>query len=199
MQYLVSAALLVAVAAWVVAVFNRLNHLRGEVCGAWQQWITATHRRNECLADFASVFALLMPQGDMLPRSLRRLAADSERSLGASPEPHWGASPGFVGGAEAVLRRVVDDSMVAVENSPLLRAHERLQQLSSQVHLSCYQQEQYTRLFNHMAEAYNNALADPSGRLLAPLFGFASAGVLCPVKEMPAPSEEGAGAEESLR
>ena len=66
MQYLVSFALLVAVAAWMVRIYNNLDHLRGVVCSCWGQWRKATHHRNECLTDFAVVFALFLPQGDPL-------------------------------------------------------------------------------------------------------------------------------------
>jgi hypothetical protein len=38
---------------------------------------------------------------------------------------------------------------------------------------SLSQQEQVTELFNLAARDYNAALASPSARLLAPLFGFA--------------------------
>ena len=103
MQYLVSFALLVAVAAWIVRIYNNLDHLRGVVCSCWGQWRKATHHRNECLTDFAVVFALFLPQGDPLPRNLRRLAADSERTLALTREPRWsrcrrGGEPAAAGG-----------------------------------------------------------------------------------------------------
>lgn len=175
MQYLVSFALLVAFVAWMVGVYNNLFHLRGSVCNCWGQWRKATHHRNECLNDFAAAFALFMPSGDPLPDSLRRLAADSERSLALCLEPRWSALHGFVGRAEARLRQVVAHSVQVVEDSPEMRAHEHLQQLCSSVAVSLYQQDQLAELFNRAAREYNAALETPAARLLAPLFGFAGA------------------------
>lgn len=175
MQYLVSFALLVAVVAWMVRVYNNLDHLRGVVCSCWGQWRKATHHRNECLTDFAVVFALFLPQGDPLPRNLRRLAADSERSLALSREPRWSRLHGFVGSAEHLLRQAVERSVQTVADSPAMRSHEHLQQLCSSMSVSLFQQVQMTNLFNQAAKDYNAALGAPSARFLAPLFGFSAA------------------------
>lgn len=175
MQYLVSFALLVAFVAWMVGVYNNLFHLRGSVCSSWGQWRKATHHRNECLNDFAVVFALFVPADNPLPAALRRMAADSERSLALCLEPRWSTLHGFVGGAEARLRQAVARSVQTVEDSPEMRAHEHLQQLCSGVAVSLYQQNQIAALFNRAAREYNSALETPSARLLAPLFGFAGA------------------------
>ena len=56
-----------------------------------------------------------------------------------------------------------------------MRAHEHLQRLCSGVAVSLYQQDQQASLFNRAAFEYNAALARPSARLLAPVFGFCSA------------------------
>ena len=181
MQYLVSFALLVAFVAWMVGVYNNLCHLRGAVCNCWGQWRKATHHRNECLNDFTTAFARFLPQGDPLPESLRRMVADSERSLALlAHEPRWGSQHGFVGGAESLLRQAVARSVQTVEDSPAMRAHEHLQRLCSGVAVSLYQQDQQASLFNRAAFEYNAALARPSARLLAPVFGFCSADPLSP-------------------
>ncbi len=178
MAYLVSFALLVALAAWTVGVYNNLEHLRRVVCNCWGQWRKATHHRNECLADFAAVFALFLPRDDKLARHLRRLVEDSERSLALSLEPRWSSTHGFVGGAEEVLRLAVARSVQRVEDSPIMREHEHLQRLCSNMSVSLYQQEQVAALFNHAAGEYNAALGAPSARLLAPIFGFCQADTL---------------------
>ncbi len=172
MQYLVSFALLVAVCAWMVGVYNHLLHLRSAVCNCWSQWLKAAHQRNECLNDFTAAFVLFMPQGDPLPRSLRRLRDDSERSLSIAPEPRWSEQHGFVNGAELLLRQTVARSLQEVEESSVMRSHEHLQRLCSRLNVSLYQQDQFAALFNHAVSEYNEALKTPSARLLAPLFGF---------------------------
>lgn len=175
MAYLVSFALLVAVLAWMVGVYNNLEHLRGVVCNCWRQWRRATHRRNECLADFVAAFAAMMPRGDPLPRNLRRMVEDSERSLALAMEPRWSRMHGMIGGAEGLLRRAVAQSVQLVEESPSMQGNEPLLRLCSTMSASLYQQDQVAALFNHAAVEYNAALTSPSARLLAPVFGFARA------------------------
>lgn len=181
MQYLISFALMVAFAAWLVGVYNNLCLLRSAVCNCWGQWRKATHHRNECLIDFAAAFASFVPQDNPLPESLRRMAAESERSLALlSREPRWSSCHGFLSGAESLLRQTVERSVQAVEDSPAMRAHEHLQRLCSGVAVSLYQQDQVATLFNRAALEYNAALARPSARLLAPIFGFNGADPLLP-------------------
>lgn len=178
MAYLVSFALLVALLAWMVGVYNNLEHLRGVVCNCWGQWRVATHRRNECLNDFVAAFASFMPRGDALPRDLRRMVEDSERSLALALEPRWSGRYGMLGRAELILRRAVARSVQVVEDTPGMRDHEHLRRLCSSMSVSLYQQDQVAALFNHAALEYNAALASPSARLLAPIFGFDRADAL---------------------
>ena len=172
MQYLISFALLVALVAWMVGVYNNLEHLRRLVCVRWGHWREVTHHRNQCMSAFARSFAPFMPVNDPLPGSLLRLSADSERSLSLADTPRWGRPHVFLGGAEQLLRMAVARSVHVVEDSPLMRADARLQQLCGSMSASLCQQEQVTELFNRAARDYNAALASPSARLLAPVFGF---------------------------
>ena len=178
MAYLVSFALLVALGAWIVGVYNNLEHLRGVVCSCWGQWRRTTHRRNECLNDYVAAFALFMPANAALPQDLRRLVEDSERALALAVEPRWSGEAGMQGGAELVLRRAVVQSLQVVEDTPVMYGHEHLQRLCSSISVCLYQQDQVAASFNHAAQAYNAALASPSARLLAPLLGFARADAL---------------------
>ena len=178
MQYLVAFALLVAVAAWVVGVYNQLSHLRGLVCSSWAQWLSVTHRRNVCLKDYAAAFAAFVPKDAPMPRHLLRLADDSEYAIALALEPRWGKAPGFMGGAEQVLRQVVADSVNIVEGTARMREHEHMQRLVSGISAALYQQDQMAAIFNRTAREYNAALAVPSARLLAPVFGFATANTL---------------------
>lgn len=178
MMYLVSVALLVALIAWMVRVYNHLAHLREVVCHCWAQWRKATQQRNACLADYTAVFAMLVPQGDPLPRELRRMREDSERSVSLAPEPRWCKVHGFVGGAEFLLRQAVERSMHVAEESPVMRAHESFQRLCSNMAGSLYQQEQVANRFNQAVRDYNAALASPSARFLGPVFGFSVADTL---------------------
>jgi hypothetical protein len=178
MQYLVSFALLVAVGGWMVAVYNRLYHLRCSVCTCWYEWRKATHYRNECLSNFTTLFALFLPQDDALARHLRHLVVDSEKSLSLSLEPRWNSRHGFVSGAERLVRQAVVQSVHVVEQHPMMRGHEHLHQLCCNVSLSLEKQAHVSELFNAAAAEYNAALNSFSARVLAPVFGFAVADTL---------------------
>ena len=182
MQYLISFALLVALLAWMVGVYNNLEHLRKAVCECWAHWRQLTHQRNVCLNDFARRLAPFMPAGDPLPQSLLRLSADSERSLSLVEMPQWGSHHGFLGGAEHLLRMAVAQSVHVVEASPVMRSDVQLLQLSRSVSSALYQQEQVMELFNSSAREYNAALRNVSARLLASMCGFSAVSML----EMPA-------------
>lgn len=179
MNFLVSIGLLVAVLAWVVSVYNRLFHLRNEVRGAWQQWIQAARNRNEQLDDFTSVFAGALPQENRAFGRIRRLGAVSQQLLRGLEELRWGAQgEALMPQSEWTLQRMLHESVDVVENSPQLQSHLQLQQLCGLMSMALYQQEHRTRLFNRAALEYNAALASPSGRALASVFGFLPAGCL---------------------
>ncbi len=176
MPYLVSLALLVALFAWAVGVYNNLDHLRTVVCNFWGQWSRATHYRNESLNDFAVVFAAFLPQDASLPRSLQHLAAESERSVSQGLELLWSSdSDSRADGVEDLLRQAVVQSVQLVEESSVMREHEHLQRVCSRVSVSLFQQDQVAELFNRAVRDYNQMLKLPSARLLAPLFGFVPA------------------------
>jgi len=172
MEYLVSLSLLVAVGAWLAAAYARLNHLYNRVQVSWARWSRAASHKNECLGNFVSVFSGYLPQGDMLPRAMRRWAADSQRVLQATPAvPQPGALEPLET-AERNLKRMLDDSLQTLENSPSMRDNERLLELCGAISVSLFQQEELARAYNRLATDYNNAIAAPTGRLVAGLFGF---------------------------
>lgn len=179
MEIVVSMGLLVAFLGWMVSVYNRLHHLRSEVQGAWQQWVQATHHRNERLTDFAEVFALVMPEHDSALHRLRRLTDDSEQILRSLREPRWGTPEAdSLPGVEWRVQRAVHESVAEVESEPAALHHEQLQQLCGLMSVALYQQDHRTRLFNRAAREYNAALVSPGGRMLSSVFGFLPAGAL---------------------
>lgn len=163
MEYLVSAGLLVAVLAWVSGLCHRLRLLRADLRGAWADWLRDTRRRNEALGEFAELAAVLLPPGEMLPRTLRRLLADSDRALRGGEALLWRSDRAALA-AEAALRREAEQA------SRLACAG--LQEPGERLSLALERQGQSERRFQLAAEAYNLALQEPPARLLAPGFGF---------------------------
>ena len=173
MEYLVAFALLVAMGAWVVSSYLRLFHLYERVQGAWLQWTDATRLRNECLGDFLQAFASYLPQGDMLPRDMRRWAEDSERALSATAgAPRRGNFAGL-GSAERHLRRVVSHSVHTLVTTRNMREDAHLCELCAAMSASLYRQEELAGVYNRSVAEYNSALRAPGARMVAGLFGFA--------------------------
>ncbi len=178
MEWLISLALLVAVTAWVVATYHRLHHLRSQVQEAWQQWERSTRHRNACLSSFAPAFEHCAPHTLPLPHELRHAAQDSDHELDfplPPPEPELQTLPTRdflrpLGERERSLRLLVGDSLRLLDELPILPQDAELQMLASRLSASLFQQEQFTRMYNRAVEDYNNALASPSGKLVASAF-----------------------------
>ena len=175
MEYIVALTLLVALGAWVVSSYLRLFYLYEKVQGAWQQWSQATRQRNDCVADFVRLFALCLPQGDVLPRDMRRWTEDSKRALVASPHAPSVGNVAGLSRAERSLRRVLSHSVHTLETTQPLRDNDDLRNLCSALTVSLYRQEEMAGLYNRSVIQYNQALLAPGARLVASLFGFSPA------------------------
>lgn len=173
MVYIISLTLLVALAAWVVASYLRLFHLYERVQGAWLQWHRATQHRNECLQDFVSLFAAYLPEGDMLPRDLRRWTEDSGRALKATPTAPREGNLGCITTAERYLRRAVSYSVHTLETTQHMRQDAQLLSLCTAMSDSLYRQDEQMMSYKRSASEYNHALHAPGAGIVAGLFGFA--------------------------
>ncbi len=187
MEWLISLALLVAVASWVVATYHRLHHLRSQVQEAWKQWERSTRHRNACLSSFAPAFEHRAPATIALPHELRHAAQDSDHELDfplpAPPAAEAQALPTGeflkpLGERERSLRLLVGDSLRLLDELPTPQQDEELHTLVSQLSASLFQQEQFTQLYNRAVEDYNNALASPSGKLVGSAFQLRPASAL---------------------
>ena len=121
------------------------------------------------------VFAAYLPQGDILPRDMRRWAADSARALVAAPAAPRCGNLANLASAERHLRRVVSHSVHTLETTQTMRDDARLQELSHAVSVALYRQEELAGFYNRSVAEYNTELAAPCGKLLGGLFGFCPA------------------------
>lgn len=173
MEYVVPLGILVAFAAWIVATFSRLYHLHRLATFAWERWSRVTQYRNDRLADFTTIFSDYLPQDDIRPRNLRRLTDDSRRVLDTHAELPPGDDMRSLSRAERALRSVVVSAVQVMENTAPMREDARLNELSSQVSLCLFQQDELTRSYNRSVGNFNSALMAPGASLVAGLFGFA--------------------------
>lgn len=176
MEWLIASGLLVAVWAWVAELCHRLLHLRAGVQGAWQQWVEATHRRNDCLIEVAAALAPALPREDVLPRVLRRLAEDSDRLLREQPQLPWGGVRHAAVLSEAALRRQAQGSWNRVAQQESLQWNEGLRHLRELWEDADAWQRQSERVYGDVAGSYNAALREPPVRALAGMLGFRRVG-----------------------
>lgn len=181
MEWLISVGLLVAVAAWVAGVCHRLQLLRNEVCNAWEAWMADARRRNETLGEFAAMMALLLPPGEMQPRTLRRLLADSERVLRRGQGVLWQADAAAEEG-ERALRQEAERAVRRAEEESRRLTHEGLQSLGASLAQRLERQGQSSRRLQLAAEAYNAALREPPLQAVAASLGFRCASLPVPHK-----------------
>ncbi len=172
MVYVVAFGLLVAAAAWLVAVYNKLNFLREQVQVAWLQWSRATVQRNECLGHFAAAMAANMPGGSVLSVDLQRLADDSCLAIMARQSAPRPGGLRRLREMEVGVRRRVGDFMLMIERDKAMRTNADLQQGWRDVSAAFSQQEKIARLYDRSAGDYNNALVSQPARTVAHLFGF---------------------------
>lgn len=173
MIYIVSLGMLVAVAAWLVSVYHKLNFLRGQVQDAWLQWSRVTMQRNERLKHFTASFATCLPVGDMLPRDLRRMMEDSRLALSARPCAPKPGGLKFLRETELGLRQRMGDSVLRIENSEAMRSNADLVQGCREVSDALAMQEQIAKAYDRSAGDYNSALLGASARMVSGVFGFA--------------------------
>lgn len=174
MNYIAALALLVAVMAWLVGEYMRLEHLKKRVEGAWSQWNHATRRRNERLGDFVTVLASYIPKEDQLAREMRRWVTDSGRALDALHGAPIQGSGTRLSEAEQRLQVMMSSSGRAVETNAEMRASVHLQELYQAVAVSHLMQSAETQHYNRLVHDYNAALETPMTRLLAPVLGFSA-------------------------
>lgn len=172
MAYIISLTLLVALSAWLVSTYLRLYHLYTRVQGAWARWSAATHARNECLENFAQLFAAHLSADDVLARDIRRWAGDSQRVLAGLPEAPADGAHDNMGRVERHLRRAVSYSVHAVESSQHMRQDKQLQNMCDAMSVSLYKQDETARFYGLSAAQYNVALRGPGAKIVASVFGF---------------------------
>ncbi len=172
MGYLIALGLLVAVAGWLTAMYHRLEHLRSHALAAWFQWQHGAHLRNEHLHQYAALFSLLLPQGNMMPRDIRRLIGDSERALSVPVDSaSHSTAVAQLGATEQALRRTLTQSFFFIDEAcdgappDMSLVVEELKKLVSL-------QDNLAHTFNKSVDTYNHAISEPTGRFVSSLFGF---------------------------
>lgn len=183
MKIVIAVLLPLLVVLWLAGRYARLRYEQARVRRAWAEWEECTHCRNAAMMDFAALLCVLLPSGDLLPRTLRRLAEDSERTLKSAEERPRGKCAFRFPVAETVLRRAFRDAVETMEGSHALKRHERLQRMVAGVNREFQRQDAAVRRFYGAARRFNDSLRGYGNRTAAWLFGYTSVGGDFPARQ----------------
>ena len=161
MEYAVPLGILVAVLAWGVGTWVRLQRLLHAAEEAWQSWGDGTRTRNERLLEFTLRYSGFLPLGDVRPRRLRCLADDSQRVLTLRdmplPDTEYATS----------LSRTE-------EKMPEMQEDIELHELINDVSHALFLQDELAVAYNRCVSNFNNALHAPGAQWIAAITGIPS-------------------------
>ena len=158
MEYAVPLGILVAVLAWGVGTWVRLQRLLRAAEEAWRSWGDGTRSRNESLIDFTLRYSGFLPRGDVRPRRLRCLADDSQRVLalrGMLPPDTDDASS--LSRTEKDLRFILFNAVETMEKIPEMQNDAEL-----------------ALTYNRCVGNFNTALHAPGAQWIAAITGIRS-------------------------
>ena len=175
MEYAVPLGILVAVLAWGVGTWVRLQRLLRAAEEAWKSWGDGTRSRNESLIDFTLRYSGFLPRGDVRPRRLRCLADDSQRVLalrGMLPPDTDDASS--LSRTEKDLRFILLNAVETMEKMPEMQNDAELQELINDVSHALFRQDELALTYNRCVGNFNTALHAPGAQWIAAITGIRS-------------------------
>lgn len=169
MVFLIALGLFAALMSWFFTAYIHLKELHDDLMDDQNRLLDLIRMRNNFLPDFLARLALNMPEGDMLPRELRRMAEDSNCLV------------------NKVLRDREFVDMACLLHSEveiLTQLHKALQQpstdayleeLGSRVNSVLTRQIEQGQRYNQMAALYNQTLNTFAGKCVGSMFDFRQA------------------------
>ncbi len=175
MEYAVPLGILVAVLAWGVGTWVRLQRLLHAAEEAWQSWGDGTRTRNERLLEFTLRYSGFLPLGDVRPRRLRCLADDSQRVLTLRdmplPDTEYATS---LSRTERDLRFILLNAVETIEKMPEMQEDIELHELINDVSHALFLQDELAVAYNRCVSNFNNALHAPGAQWIAAITGIPS-------------------------
>jgi LemA protein len=164
---------------WVLGAHNRLVAHRNAIGTAWAQIEQALQRRAAAVQ--ALIAALQLPLADegatldALRSALDRLgpAADALRARPAAADRASALSA-----AESAVAAALARLVALIEHRPALHEHDGVKRPLAELHEAQRRLVLARTLYNDAASAFNDAARQFPTRLVARLFGFATAGSL---------------------
>ena len=176
---IVASAVLIGLAVWLLAAYNRLVRARNEIANAFAQIDVQLKRRYDLIPNLVDVARrYVQHERDTLEaviaaRNGARSASDAARARPANAE-----RIGALAGAEGVLAGAMKQLAVVVEAYPELKADASLRELNEELSHTENRIAFARQAFNDNVLDYNNAAQEAPTNLVAGLFGFRPAAML---------------------
>jgi LemA protein len=176
---IVTWVLLVTLALWLLAAYNRLVRSRNEIANAFAQIDVQLKRRYDLIPNLVDVARkYVQHERDTLEaviaaRNTVKTAGDAARA-----KPADAARIGALTTAEGVLAGAMKQLAVVVEAYPELKADATLRELSEELGHTENRIAFARQAFNDTVLDYNNAAQQVPTNIVAGLFGFRQAAML---------------------
>lgn len=163
MQVIVIIAILLALTAWIVSSYHRLELLRSQANSNWQLVLASLHRRNALLREF--IFQLSVIEGTApLLRELRHAQGDLELSVNSTKASNTQAAQRHnIGSHEAKLH----DILGRILHQAAISSHAKLSDFYKQVQQLDHLRQQSIRQYNASVLSYRNRLSTVPYRQIA--------------------------------
>ena len=170
---------LVTLALWMLAAYNRLVRVRNEIVNAFAQIDVQLKRRYDLIPNLVDVARkYVQHERDTLEAVIA--ARNTAKSAGeaARGKPADAERIGALAGAEGALAGALRQLAVVVEAYPELKADATLRELSEELGHTENRIAFARQAFNDSVLEYNNAAQQAPTNIVASVFGFKPAAVL---------------------
>ena len=176
---IVAWAVVIGLAVWLLAAYNRLVRARNEIANAFAQIDVQLKRRYDLIPNLVDVARKYVQheretlEAVIAARNGARDASDAARARPANAE-----RIGALAGAESLLAGAMKQLAVVVEAYPELKADATLRELSEELAHTENRIAFARQAFNDNVLDYNNAAEQAPTNLVAGLFSFKPAAML---------------------
>jgi LemA protein len=170
---------LITLALWMLAAYNRLVRGRNEIANAFAQIDVQLKRRYDLIPNLVDVARKYVQheretlEAVIAARNTAKAAGDAARA-----KPADAARIGALAGAEGTLAGLMKQLAVVVEAYPELKADATLRELSEELGHTENRIAFARQAFNDSVLEYNNAAQQAPTNLIAGLFSFREAAML---------------------
>ena len=176
---IVTLAILVVLALWALAAYNRLVRHRNEIGNAFAQIDVQLKRRYDLIPNLVDVARkYVQHERDTLEAVIAARNGAKSASEAAAAKPMDAARIAALAGAEGTLAGLMNKLNVVVEAYPALKADSTLRDLSEELNHTENRIAFARQAFNDSVLDYNNAAQQAPTNVVAGLFSFKPAAML---------------------